>query len=162
LRHPVLYGAFELTIDDKSRLQIPSEIRRAIKPEQHGNAFFLIRGVNKRPWFYNESYWEELSSKAPQEMTPAFQRLEFDQLRFAGASRVEPDKTGRVVLPEPLLRRSNIKRDVTLIGVRDHLELWNREEWNAWRDSLEEREAEISMASRELPGGSQQNTLPTT
>jgi len=66
------------------------------------------------------------------------------------------------VLPEPLLRRSNIKRDVTLIGVRDHLELWNREEWDAQRDALEAREAEIAMASRELPGGSQQNTLPTT
>ena len=68
----------------------------------------------------------------------------------------------RVVLPEPLLRRSNIKRDVTLIGVRDHLELWNREEWQAHLDALEARESEIAMTSRELPSGSQQNIHPTT
>ena len=163
MRHPVLYGEYELNIDEKSRLQIPSEIRRAIKPEQHGAALFLVRGINKRPWIYNEFYWDDLVSKAPQEMTPAFQRLEFDQLYFARASRLEPDKTGRVVLPEPLLRRSNIKREVTLIGVRDHLELWNRDEWDAHRDALETREAEIAMASRELPGsGAQQNIRPPT
>lgn len=162
MRHPVLYGEYELTIDDKSRLQIPSEVRRAIKPEQHGTAFFLVRGINKRPWIYNEFYWDDLVSKAPQEMTPAFQRLEYDQLQFARASRVEPDKTGRVVLPELLLRRSNIKREVSLIGVRDHLELWNREEWQAHLDALEARESEIAMTSREQPGGSQQNMHSTT
>jgi len=162
LRHPVLFGEYELTIDDKSRLQIPSEVRRAIKPEQHGTALFIVRGINKRPWIYNEFYWDDLVSKAPQEMTPAFQRLEFDQLHFARASRVEPDKTGRVVLPELLLRRSNIKREVTLTGVRDHLEIWNREDWEAHLEALEAREAEIAMASRELPGGAQQINRPTT
>ena len=155
MRHPVLYGAYELTIDDKSRLQIPSDVRRAIKPDEHGAAFFIVRGINRVPWFYTELYWDELVSRAPQEMTPAFERLAFDQLHFARASRVEPDKQGRVVLPESLLKRSNLKREVTLIGVRDHLELWNRDEWDAHRDALETREAEIAMASRELPGAKQ-------
>jgi MraZ protein len=151
LRHPVLYGEYELTIDDKSRLLIPSEIRRSIVPEQHGEALFLVRGINKVPWFYNERYWEELVARAPQEMTPAFDRLAFDQLHFARASKVEPDKQGRIVVPDKVLRRSNIKREVTLIGVRDHLELWNREDWDAYCEQLEAREVEIAQASREQP-----------
>lgn len=156
--HPVLYGEYELTIDDKSRLLIPSDVRKAIVPEQHGVAFFLVRGINKMPWFYNERYYEQLVARAPQEMTPAFDRLAFDQLNFARASKVEPDKQGRIVMPEKLLRRSEIKREVTLIGVRDHLELWNREAWDAHCEQLEAREAEITTAAREQ----QQSMIATT
>ena len=149
MRHPVLYGEYELLIDDKSRLLIPSEVRRAIVPDVHGDAFFLMPGINKMPWLYVERYYEELVARVPQEMTPAMDMLAFDQLHFARASRVEPDKQGRIVMPEKVLRRANIKREVTLIGVRDHLEVWNRDEWDAHRDQLEQRNAEIVAAARE-------------
>ncbi len=150
LRHPVLYGEYELTIDDKSRLLIPSEVRRSIVPDVHGEAFFLVPGVNRVPWFYPERYYEELVARAPQEMTPALDLLAFDQLHFARASRVEPDKQGRILVPDKTLKRSGIKKEVTLIGVRDHLELWNREEWDAYREQLEQRSAEIANAARHL------------
>ena len=52
-------------------------------------------------------------------------------MNFAMASKVDPDKQGRLTLPEKLLRRTRIEREITLIGVRDHLELWNRSEWEA-------------------------------
>lgn len=150
MRHPVLYGEYELNIDDKSRLLVPSEIRRIIIPDVHGEAFFFVVGINDKPWLYPERYYEELVTRAPQEMTPELDLLAFDQLHFAMASRIEPDKQGRMLIPEKVLRRVGIKREVTLIGARDHLELWNREDWETQRELLDKRRAEISFAAKRL------------
>jgi MraZ protein len=149
LRHPVLYGEYELNIDDKNRLLVPSEVRRSITPEEHGDGFFFVIGVNRMPWLYPERYYERLATAAPSDMTPAQDLLAFDQLHFAMASRVEPDKQGRVLLPDKTLRRAGIKKEVTLIGVRDHLELWNRADWEAERERLETLRSELAVAARQ-------------
>ena len=162
MRHPVLFGEYELNVDDKNRLLIPSEVRSRIKPEEDGEAWFLVIGTDRRPWLYPEKYYEQLVTRVPGDITPAHDLHEFDQMHFALASRLEPDKQGRVLLPDKNLKRAGIKKEVTLIGVRDHLELWNRADWEARREELERRGPEIALAAkrtRELerpaePGGS--------
>jgi MraZ protein len=161
VRHPVLFGEYDLNVDDKNRLLIPSEVRSRIKPEEDGEAWFLVIGTDRRPWLYPERYYEQLVMRAPADITPANDLHEFDQMHFALASRLEPDKQGRVVLPDKNLKRAGIRKEVTLIGVRDHLELWNRADWEARREELERRGPEIALAAkraRELerpaePGG---------
>jgi MraZ protein len=162
VRHPVLFGEYDLNVDDKNRLLIPSEVRSRIKPEEDGEAWFLVIGTDRRPWLYPEKYYEQLVTRVPGDITPAHDLHEFDQMHFALASRLEPDKQGRVLLPDKNLKRAGIKKEVTLIGVRDHLELWNRADWEARREELERRGPEIALAAkraRELerpaePGGS--------
>lgn len=162
MRHPVLFGEYDLNVDDKNRLLIPSEVRSRIKPEEDGEAWFLVIGTDRRPWLYPEKYYEQLVTRVPGDITPAHDLHEFDQMHFALASRLEPDKQGRVLLPDKNLKRAGIKKEVTLIGVRDHLELWNRADWEARREELERRGPEIALAAkraRELerpaePGGS--------
>ena len=148
MRHPVLFGEYELNIDDKNRLLIPSEVRSRIQPAEHGEALFLVIGIDRRPWFYPERYYEELVTRQPGDITPATDLLAFDQMHFALASRLEPDKQGRVLLPDKILKRAGILKEVTLIGVRDHLELWNRADWEARREELERRGPEIALAAK--------------
>ena len=50
MRHPVLFGEYELTVDDKNRLLVPAEIRRSIPPD-YGETLFLVMGTNRVPWF---------------------------------------------------------------------------------------------------------------
>jgi MraZ protein len=130
VRHLLLYGEFELTIDDKNRLLIPSEVRKQLDPERDGDAFFLIIGSNKVPWMYPERYYEDLVAQRPAELTPAEDVLAFDQLNFALAHKIEWDKQGRVLIPDKTLKRGGIAKEVTLIGARNHLELWNRNDWD--------------------------------
>jgi MraZ protein len=70
-------------------------------------------------------------------------------MHFARASHVEWDKQGRLVIPEKALRRTGLGRDVTMIGVRDHLELWNRSDWDAREEELSKRHGEIALRARE-------------
>jgi len=142
LRHPVLFGEYELTIDDKNRLLVPAEIRRSIPPD-YGEAFFVVMGTNRVPWLYPERYYDELVTQIPADMTPDDDLLAYNQYVFAMASKMPWDKQGRVLVPDKTLKRSGIGKDVTLIGARDHLELWNRADWDARREELMSRGAEI-------------------
>ena len=160
MRHPVLFDEYELTIDDKNRLLIPAEVRRSILPE-HGEAFFVVMGVNRVPWFYPEKYYEELVMQAPADITPGEDLLAFDQMHFAMTTKVPWDKQGRVLIPDKTLRRAGLGKEVTLIGVRDHLELWNRADWEARRDELERRSTEVATRAKLARQANQRGPTPT-
>ena len=149
MRALVLHGWFELTIDDKNRMLIPSEVRRKVDPERDGTAFYVIIGDSGRLFLYPERYYEQLVSRDPRELTPDEDTLAYDRLNLGMADCVEWDKQGRVLLPDRMLKDAGLGREVTLVGVRDHLELWDRSEWEAERKRLEARRAELSLKARQ-------------
>jgi MraZ protein len=145
----LLFGSYDLTIDDKNRVLIPSEIRKAIVPERDGEAFFLIVGINRRPWFYPERYYEELVFQQKPEITPGEDALAFDQMNFGMANKIPWDKQGRLVMPDKMLKRTEINKEVTLVGSRDHLELWNRADWAAREEELDQQRVEIALRAKQ-------------
>jgi division/cell wall cluster transcriptional repressor MraZ len=56
----------------------------------------------------------------------------FERLGFALASKVELDGQGRLLLNERLRKRAGLRGRITLVGVRDHIELWNDEDWERY------------------------------
>lgn len=141
MRHLVLYGNYDLLIDEKKRLLVPAEVRKQLDPEADGDAFFLVTGSDGRLWLYPERHYANLVSQAPSELTPDEDVLAYDRMNLGLASRVEWDKQWRILLPERELKRAGIGREVTLVGNRDHLELWDRADWESERASLEARRA---------------------
>jgi MraZ protein len=145
----LLVGNYDLTIDDKNRLLVPSEIRRAIDPDRDGDSFYLVKGMNGKLWMYASRYYETLATRMQSEIAPEEDLLLFDQLNFAQACRVEWDKQGRILVPDKVLRKSELDREVTLIGMRDHLEIWNRAQWEQQEIELERRRSEIAVRARQ-------------
>src|SRR5205085_4259130 len=106
-------------------------------------------GPNRKSWMYAERYYEQLISQAQPDITPGDEELAFAHLNFALASRLEWDSQGRVLIPEKTLRRTGLEREITLIGAGDHMELWNRAEWEARREALLERSSEIAIRAKQ-------------
>ena len=70
---------------------------------------------------------------------------------LSGAVDLEPDKQGRVMVPQMLRSYANLGDDVVLIGVGTRAELWNREDWEKY---LADQEDDYSnMADDVLPVG---------
>jgi MraZ protein len=156
LRHPLFVDFHELVVDEKNRLLVPAEFRKRLDPERDGEAFYLTTGtINGKPWLYTERYYEYLASRDPGDLMPGEDRNAFEQMYFALASRLEIDRQGRILIPEKTLKRLGLGKEVTMCGVRDHLELWNSDDWETYRIDLEKRRAEItakeSMARRLNP-----------
>jgi MraZ protein len=145
----VLYGQYPLTIDEKYRIVLPAEVRRSLDPERDGEAFFIVIGINHKPWLYPERGYESLVSKLASKMSPGEDMLAFNQMHFSMASRVEWDKQGRMLIPELSRRRTELGREISMIGAFDHLELWNRNEWEARQEYLISRSAELAASQRE-------------
>jgi DNA-binding transcriptional regulator/RsmH inhibitor MraZ len=93
-------------------------------PERDGKNFVIIRGrPDDRLWLYPERYFEELAGQARSGLIPDGDQMRFDQLYFPAAELAELDTQGRILIPERMLRRAGLGREVIIWGVRDHLEI---------------------------------------
>ena len=55
---------------------------------------------------------------------------------FAGAADVEPDKQGRILLPQHLRDHAGLTKDIAFVGVSRRAEIWDAESWAAFNASL--------------------------
>ncbi len=130
---------------------VPADVRYAIKPESHGNAFYLVIGQNRRPWLYPDLYYANLRSQEKSDAIPGIEMADFDLMALAMAHKVDLDSQGRLLIPARTFDWTGMKKEqpLTLLGVRDHLELWDRNDWEAKRKALLEQSAEIAQRARQ-------------
>jgi len=152
-RTPIFVGEHDLIIDDKNRLLIPAQFRKKIVPEVHGSSLFVtLKKMSPEygfiPWFYSEGFFCELVDKhAPPVLTPGKKQLKYTHRTMSMADEIEWDSQGRVVLPPKVLFEAKLGgelcREVTLIGAKDHFELWKRSQWIEYRTTLIDESDEI-------------------
>lgn len=143
-------GAYEHIIDAKNRLAIPSQVRAEMDPERDGLRFYVVPGQRPKTLsIYAERYFQRLADHRLIEPIADDDALEYDQMTFSTASPpLEPDKQGRILLPDRLLRLVGIGRQVMIIGVRDHLEVWNKSDYDEFLSRNWARYADILLRAR--------------
>ncbi len=141
-------GEYEHTIDAKSRLAIPAEIRAGLEAAKHGTAFYVAPGTADTLWLWPERLFEQMASASEASLLPDEDLLEFEELLYSQASRVELDKSGRLRIPERLLRQASLGGSVVLLGVKDHLEIRDPERWARQRNDKLAKQSEIMMRAR--------------
>jgi MraZ protein len=125
----LLTGTYPRTLDDKGRMALPKRVRELLAEPP---ILFVTPGPDQSLWIYTDAEFERHAAKldgAP--ATDAEARL-FRRLYFPQAEAVDLDKTGRMLIPERLAKFAGLQKEVVLIGVRDHLELWDAEKWNRY------------------------------
>src|ERR1700682_5764186 len=125
----LLTGTHPRTLDDRKRLGLPKRVR-----EQMGEAetLFVTPGPDQSLWLYSQAGLEGLAEKLDQSPATDAEVRVFRRLYFAQTEAVDVDRTGRILVPERLLQFAGLKHEVVLIGVRDHLELWDAERWHEY------------------------------
>ena len=74
-----------------------------------------------------------------------------ERMNFALAGMVELDSQGRLLLTEKLRKRAGLKDNVTLIGVRDHIELWNTQDWEQYvTDNMAQFQKRVAQVRQEI------------
>jgi len=135
----VFTGRFDHLIDDKGRLAIPSPLRNQMNPEIHGTGFYLVQ-ENRYLQLVPEKAFEALSSNVRTGLLPRAQIAKARRFLFSMTFKLEPDKQGRVMVPDGLMKDSKnpdplaqttLNREVTLVGNGDRIEIWNREDYLA-------------------------------
>jgi len=143
----LLTGEYEHVVDGKSRVIISNKLRNQIDADEHGSNFYLVLGANGILCLYPEKYFEQVVLAVAPNATAPDEAVAFERISFALASKVELDGQGRLLLNERLRKRAGLKDHVTLVGVRDHIELWNRENWEQYlADHMAQYQKQMSQA----------------
>jgi MraZ protein len=143
----LLTGEYQHVLDSKSRVLISNKLRSQIDAEEHGNNFYVVLGANGILCLYPEKYFERIALAVAPQTTAPDEAVAFERLSFALASRVELDAQGRLLLNERLRKRAGLKDHVTLVGVRDHIELWNSRDWEQYlTDHMAQYQNQMSQA----------------
>ncbi len=143
----LLTGEYEHVIDSKSRVLISNKLRNQIDAEEHGSNFYLVLGANGILCLYPEKYFERIVLAVAPGNTAPDEAVVFERMSSALAGKVELDRQGRLLLNEKLRKRAGLKDHVTLVGVRDHIELWNSENWEQYlADNMAQYQKQMSQA----------------
>lgn len=122
-------GEFHHNLDEKQRLVIPTKYRMEL-----GDSFVLSRGLEKCLCAYSNKEWEKLVNKIS---TLPFNKKDtrtFSRSFFSGATVCEFDKSGRINITSPLVSYAGLKTKCVIIGVNDHLEIWDEDAFNKFLD----------------------------
>ena len=143
----LLTGEYRHVVDDKSRVLISNKLRSQIDADEHGSNFYLVLGANGILCLYPEKYFEHIALAVAPDATAPDEAVAFERISFALTSKVELDSQGRLLLNERLRKRAGLKDQITLIGVRDHIELWNSENWEQYlSDHMAQYQKQMSQA----------------
>jgi MraZ protein len=123
----LLTGTHPRTLDDKKRVALPKRVR-----EQLGEpaTLFVTPGPEQCLWLYTQAGLEQLADKL--DRSGDAEARVFRRLYFAQTESVDVDRAGRVLVPERLVQFAGIRHEVVLLGVRDHLELWDAARWRQY------------------------------
>src|SRR6516162_265455 len=128
----LLTGTHPRTLDDKNRLRLPRRVREQLGDPE---TLFVTPGPDQCLWLYTQGGLEQLAAKLDQAHATDAEARVFRRLYFAQTEAVDVDRTGRVLIAERLLRFGGLTREVVLIGVRDHLELWDAGRWQQYLEA---------------------------
>ena len=147
----LLTGEYQHVVDEKGRVLISNKLRGQIDAEEHGSSFYLVLGANGILCLYPEKYFERISSALGPSVIAPDEAVTFERLSFALASKVELDAQGRLLLNDRLRQRAGLKDHITLVGVRDHIELWNDQDWEQYlADNMVQYQRQMSQARRHV------------
>lgn len=126
----MLYGQKELVVDEKSRLTMPSLYKEEFKLDSDTYFCYVTLGMDGCVDIYSKDTFEKniATVNALSNFDP--KAREFKRTYMANTFSLEIDSHSRLLLPKVLLEKAKINKNVTLVGLYDHLELWDSETFN--------------------------------
>lgn len=122
-----LIGSYTVKFDKSGRIKIPEKFRLAIE-EGYGKSVFITSLTDESVQIYPLSVWEELtgiSNEGAIHLKPSVRRFMIRVNRKG--NQYEIDARGRILVNQTLREMANLESEVEVIGLSNHLEVWNRD-----------------------------------
>lgn len=144
-----LLGEYEVAIDAKGRFLVPSGFRKQLS-EGEADRFVINRGFDNCLSLFPLSSWNALAEKINKLNDFNAKAREFKRLFLNGATKVEVDSAGRVLLPKPLQEYAGIKKDMVFSAQGNKVELWDKD---TYFNYINQKSGNMSDLASEVAGG---------
>ena len=128
-------GEYNPNITAGSRIVLPKKHRDEIK----GDVVILSKGFEGCIFVFGKEDWVDLVQNRIEKRRGDANLEEFERYIYPSAVEVSIDLQGRIVIPSNLLDFAGVNKEASVIGVGDHVEIWNRGTWVEYRDRVLEK-----------------------
>jgi len=149
----MLIGSYTAKIDRSGRIKIPEKFRTAIE-EDYGKDVFITSLTDEAVQIYPLSVWEKMTGVAKEgalHLRPDVRRFLL-RVNRKGAKH-EIDSKGRVLLNSALRVSAGLHEEVEVIGLNNHLEVWNREVLDEKLEKKPLTDADFETIANLIPRG---------
>lgn len=150
-----LIGEFECRLDDKSRVILPSGLKKQISTEAQ-DRFVINRGFENCLVLYPMNEWKGISEEINRLNLYNRKNRDFARYFYRGATELTLDNASRLLLPKSLLSYAGIVRDVVLFAFSNRIEVWARDRYEKL---MTDEPADFSLLAEEVMGKQGKNDI---
>ncbi len=141
----MLLGEFKHNLDIKGRMAIPAKFRDKLEA-----GAIITRGIDNCLFVFANNEWEILAKKLVALPLAQANSRAFARLMLAGATDVELDGQGRILIPDYLRKYAGLSKSVIVAGLYNRIEIWDEAAWTTYKVKTESSSEEIAEQLGEL------------
>lgn len=134
-------GKYERSVDDKSRVVMPPELRSDL-----AQGAVLSRSFDNCLCIYPVAKWESLARAVDDLPEVRYEARILARSLFGGATACDLDRHGRFAIPAFLREHANLQDDVVIVGLYSRIEIWGKEAWLAEHREVERDAPQLAQA----------------
>ena len=138
-------GEYQHSLDAKGRMIVPAKFR-----EELGASFVVTKGLDKCMCIYTLEEWKIFEDKLKSLPSADAGVRRFQRFFIGGACECEPDKQGRVLIPQNLVEYACIDKDVVSVGLSNRIEIWSKENWQEYNEESDFIDGDLASKMAEL------------
>jgi len=123
------------TIDSKGRIIIPARFRDVIKAQESNGVMVSRMDGGLVAYTYDE--WHNIETRILSLAEKSENMRRFRRVFIGGAFECACDKQDRILIPQNLRQYAELNKEIVLVGVLDHFEIWSRKSWDTENIHLE-------------------------
>ena len=129
----MFFGSYQHNLDAKGRLLLPSRFRN-----EAGNLLYIMKGFDGALSIFKEVDFKKLVDNIENHPFNKKDSRDYIRVQLASVREMEVDSLGRILIPKEILNKYHLGREVIVIGVGDHIEIWNREDYERYEQETNE------------------------
>ena len=151
-----LTGTYHRSLDEKQRLAVPKRLRDDLFDEQNP-VLYVAPETEQALTLYSTREFQRRAETVAQSLPQQASLRNYRRLYYSQAEQVEVDSQGRIRLPERLISFAGLTQEVVLLGVHDHVEIWDR---HRWQQFLEQHASGFDSLAEAAFGRTHSSTQP--
>jgi MraZ protein len=125
-------GEFRHSVDEKGRLTVPARYRQLL-----ANGGYVTHGLDQNAMVWQKESFEAVARKLSQQSFTDPLVREFSRIFLASAQSVEPDASGRIMVPGFLREKHGFEGETVVVGMGDYFEIWTPAGWETQASALD-------------------------
>lgn len=141
-------GRHAHTIDQKGRVSIPAGFR--VELQRRSEMPPIITNAHECLYLFSYEDWADFEQRLVSLSSIDVHNDAFRRFFISGASECPIDGQGRLLIPGYLRDHADLKREVTIAGVGERIELWDKARFDAEITRTRARYSEIASEVAKL------------